>query len=436
MSVIRKVPLSFVRCGERGIALKRKNIKLHKSRLGLRLLVIIVAAFLIAMGSYWGLCHLGTTTKWGKEVVDRYLSDQIASEAIAQFQQFISDNGLESDSFTEISFWLSQDSNIGVTIGNDQNDNSPYSLEFADKRVSVYPYLQSSRYEALVSRLAFLVAMLLFLLIVTPYIKRILTDIAHLADEMEIIANGDLQHKIEITGSDELAGLAKNIEAMRVSFNDLIGREKEALTANHDLIASLSHDLRTPLTKAIGYLELLEQGKAPDAEAEEKYRSRAFQAVCQVRERSDALFQVFSLEQEAEPCTKTYAKNDFCALLCEMVEYLQSEGFICRLTCDDTEFQICIDENDLSRIFDNLTSNVLKYADQSMPIQISVDVPNENDVSFCVSNHVCERIPLTSSLHLGVPTIKRLIQKQGGRAMERQKQKIYSMILSFKQADK
>ena len=71
------------------------------------------------------------------------------------------------------------------------------------------------------------------------------------------IAAGNLDTYIPVKGSDELGRLANNINQMAIKLKKSIEEEREAERTKNDLITSVSHDLRTPLTSILGYLDLV-----------------------------------------------------------------------------------------------------------------------------------------------------------------------------------
>ena len=71
------------------------------------------------------------------------------------------------------------------------------------------------------------------------------------------IAAGNLDTYIPVKGSDELGRLANNINQMAIKLKKSIEEEREAERTKNDLITSVSHDLRTPLTSILGYLDLI-----------------------------------------------------------------------------------------------------------------------------------------------------------------------------------
>ena len=63
------------------------------------------------------------------------------------------------------------------------------------------------------------------------------------------------------TDNDEIGRLAESVDAMRDSIVDRLNSEKKAWDANTQLITAMSHDIRTPLTSLIGYLDIIGTGK-------------------------------------------------------------------------------------------------------------------------------------------------------------------------------
>ncbi len=81
--------------------------------------------------------------------------------------------------------------------------------------------------------------------------------IGKISDAMENISEGDLNTTVEVMGDDEFSGMAVNLNKMVEDIRRLMDKEREAERTKNELITNVAHDLRTPLTSIIGYLELL-----------------------------------------------------------------------------------------------------------------------------------------------------------------------------------
>lgn len=92
-------------------------------------------------------------------------------------------------------------------------------------------------------------------LTLSAYVLHLLHRISQLYQQILYSRNIDVNQHISLQRKDELALLAQNTEQLRISLLELLDQEKQ-LQQNHiQSIATLSHDIRTPLTKLMGYAE-------------------------------------------------------------------------------------------------------------------------------------------------------------------------------------
>lgn len=71
------------------------------------------------------------------------------------------------------------------------------------------------------------------------------------------MSQGDLDHTIKINSNDEIAELSNQIDNLRLTLKDNFATEEANRKANYELVTALSHDLRTPLTSLMGYLDII-----------------------------------------------------------------------------------------------------------------------------------------------------------------------------------
>ena len=103
------------------------------------------------------------------------------------------------------------------------------------------------------------------------YNGSVLGRISRLSAEVEEVTGGNLTGQIEGTANDEIGRLAENVDSMRNYIIKRLRSEKEAWDKNSELITAMSHDIRTPLTSLIGYLDIIESGKYQSKEEESRY---------------------------------------------------------------------------------------------------------------------------------------------------------------------
>lgn len=312
-----------------------------------------------------------------------------------------------------------------------------HQIQCADGAIYVSTSPAAQGYEDLGRIAGLLLALLSFCAVVVPYIVRTLRRIGALSRETGILMAGDLEHAISVPGRDELAGLGEDIERLRRSVLERLEGEREAVGANSRLVTSLSHDIRTPLTKLTGYLDILTYGKYRTQAEHDEFLRMASEKAAQLKALTDQLFagaQVgasFSApEQPPEPV-------DGAALLGQLLEEqcgdLRREGFDVEPPVFERAFTLRLPTEDAVRVFDNLFANLRKYADPAFPVSVRLtDTPEV--VALVIENRVLPAPDRTDSHGLGVPTIRELMARSGGTLEVSLKGEIYRSTLTFRKA--
>lgn len=101
--------------------------------------------------------------------------------------------------------------------------------------------------------------------------SRSMRYISRISSAMREIAEGDLNITLDVEGDDEFADMAENLNNMVEELRQLMDRERESERTKNELITNVAHDLRTPLTSIIGYLELLSGPVKLNEEMQKKY---------------------------------------------------------------------------------------------------------------------------------------------------------------------
>ena len=113
-----------------------------------------------------------------------------------------------------------------------------------------------------------------------------------LMKEVNIISRGNLQGNVTVQGTDEIAQLASGLEHMRQTLVKKEQIEYDLKSAQEKLVLGMSHDLRTPLTGLMAYLEILKKQQKEGAVTQE-YINKAFDRVLQIRDLSEQMFEYF-----------------------------------------------------------------------------------------------------------------------------------------------
>lgn len=307
-----------------------------------------------------------------------------------------------------------------------------YQIQCADGVVYVSATPAALQYAGVGRVAGLLLALLGFCLVVVPYIVRLLRRIGALQREAEVLMAGDLEHSIRVEGRDELSGLGEDIERLRRSVLERIQGEREAVAANSRLITSMSHDLRTPLTKLTGYLDILAYRKYQTQEEHDAFLRMASEKAAQIKTLTDQMFASAQVNAPQAPMEPEVV--DGAALLGQLLEEqcgdLRREGFDIQPPVFEREFQLYLHTADAVRIFDNLFSNLRKYADPAYPVLIRVEDGPEV-VTLRVEDRVRSVVDRTDSHGVGVPTMRELLERAGGQLEVSLEGERYVSILNF-----
>lgn len=255
----------------------------------------------------------------------------------------------------------------------------------------------------------------LFLILIL-YNHRIIARIMLLSKEVSLIEKGNTEQPIIHRGNDEITLLAANADNMR---NSIIARhksEKEAWEANSELITSMSHDIRTPLTSLIGYLEILDAKNYHSEEQLDKYIKSCKTKSIQLKDLSDKLFQyflVFGKEKILMQMDTFDVRILFQQLLSEHVFDLSNLGFQVKTEFVEQSCIITADIQYLKRLFDNLFSNVRKYASPEGQVTV-IGYIEGSDLIISISNDIRKDSTIQDSTNIGLKTCQKIVEQMNG----------------------
>lgn len=307
-------------------------------------------------------------------------------------------------------------------------------ITFSDGTYSV-SIIDSSeiKWYNLVSYVSWGVFFLFLFVILIAYNHRIIARIMLLSKEVSLIEKGDLEQPIYYKGNDEIALLAKNADNMRNSIITRYKSEKEAWEANSELITSMSHDIRTPLTSLIGYLEILDSKSCHSEEQLDKYIKSCKEKSLQLKDLSDRLFQyflVFGKEQILMQMETFDAKILLQQLFMEHVFDLGNLGFDVKTEFVEQSCSITADLQYLRRLFDNLFSNVKKYAGKDEPVIVKSQADSSNLV-IIISNEIRKDSEFLESTNIGLKTCQKIVEQMSGTFEMRKTRTNFNVRVTF-----
>ena len=272
---------------------------------------------------------------------------------------------------------------------------------------------------AVLSCLSFTVLFLLLLEGHIAYIRKITWGIASLRTP-------EAKTEIPLEGNDELTSLAAAINDMSRARQELREKELALSKEKEELIRSLSHDIRTPLTSILAYSDYLAQGKATTHEEEQ---------VCLqlIRKKAEQIKELTAILLDGSRRTPEFFEKG--KLLLEQMALEFEEELEDKFTLS-VDFSACpdfsgsFDLQELRRVFDNLSSNIQKYADPTEPVCLKVSFAN-NSLEIHQSNAILTRKPESESYRIGISSIRRIAQLYGGSALTEEKDGRFTITITF-----
>lgn len=187
--------------------------------------------------------------------------------------------------------------------------------------------------------------------------------IEQISATLQKIAQGDFDQRLPVRSDDELGRLAAHVNLMTEQLKHSIEEERRAEQAKQELITSVSHDLRTPLTSIMGYLTLIEEDRYRDEVELRHYTNISLVKARRLKRLIDDLFEYTRVSSGGLKLERT--PLDIGRLLEQLAEeqvpMLQEAGMEYRLYPSDERLMVFADGNQLARLFENLITNAIRY---------------------------------------------------------------------------
>ena len=441
-------PRSFVPYGERDTRLtndkRRRRLSERYESLYFGLFANIILGALLAALTY-GIIAIASGL-----IVDIYYTSEKSKDArrekyALQLQEYADGEELSSADTDKLSLWAEDNRYVYMLVYKDEKliftSDMQYSEDDAHHGVGIYPNREKLISEALASvafpiklsdgevsvafsdyreefvkdawtLLAFFLAAAVFVATLIIYLRQVIGRIKRLESDVTIVSYVNMNHKVVCEGEDEIARLSTNVETMRNSLIESIKKERDAREANTELVTSMSHDIRTPLTVLMGYLEMMKERVDRD-DVLSGYVEASEKTAIRLKELSDDMFKyalAFGDTGKGIKLEKYEAQTLILQLLSEHLVLLTERGFTHTLTSIPS-FEggdmLLTDPPNLMRIIDNIFSNLYKYADSSEPVEISVLRRDEAAV-ISFRNKIKKNTEGAESNGIGIKTCKRL----------------------------
>lgn len=332
-------------------------------------------------------------------------------------------------------------------------------------------YLRLFSYVDLTTKIIILSSIFLITLLLSfsSMLNYSLSYIDKLISTVKQIASGDFNVAIPIEQDDEFNYIANHINQMAYDLKKAKEKEAQAIhkerlyfltqqkeeQATHDLITNVAHDLKTPLTSLMGYLQLLNDHPDYEEEKKNKYIKIAYDKCVRLNRLINDLFNysAFSSKQIQFDPKKINISELVSQIAEEYYDELQKHELTLETNISNPNIYVSADGELLARVFDNLFSNAIKYHLDKSPIYLNVE-EDIKTVTIKISNrsesftkeeldhlfekfyrHEKSRSSTTGGTGLGLAIAKSIIEMHKGEIFATYRHELLNMIVVLKKQD-
>jgi signal transduction histidine kinase len=262
-----------------------------------------------------------------------------------------------------------------------------------------------------------------------------MSPIETLVNGVRHIRDGDLTYRIEYQNNDEFDAVCSDFNEMATRLLDMVNQRQKDEQNQKELIAGISHDLRTPLTSIKSYVKGLRDGVAKSKGKENEYLDIIYRKTCDMEKLSDQLFIFSQMETDSFPFYfKSVSIHEYIVTLLDSLEYDLLNNHT-TITLDSTcqTQMVLLDGEQMKRVISNVLENSVKYNQgQEIRVDICLHQRNNNvilrlqDNGYGVSEHQLSRLfdlfyrgdearsNLSSGSGLGLSIAKKIVAAHGG----------------------
>lgn len=262
--------------------------------------------------------------------------------------------------------------------------------------------------------------------------RKFFVQLAEIEEASKSIVKGDFNVDLKERNSKELNVISENLSNINTGFKAAIQGELKSERMKAELITNVSHDLKTPLTSIINYVDLLQKENITE-EQKEEYLAILENKSKRLKVLIEDLFE--ATKASSGNISLNIEEVDVVAILRQTIgefkEKIESSGLEFKINVPKEKIILKLDGARTWRIFDNLIGNALKYSMKNSRVYIDLkkvgdkvifEIKNISAYELnCDPNELRERFKRgDSSRHtegsgLGLSIANSLVELQGGK---------------------
>lgn len=202
--------------------------------------------------------------------------------------------------------------------------------------------------------------------------QRYSTYFNEISTGIHYLARGDFSYKVQVKSNDEFSDIAQDVNLASEKLKEAIERGDFSENSKEQLVVNLAHDLRTPLTSVLGYLDLLLKDERLSKEQVRHFLTIAFTKSQRLERLIDELFEITRMNYGMLPVEKK--RINLTDLLNQLKEELypvfEKNHLIARMI-NEPHLPIWGDGDLIARVFENLMTNAIRYGYDGQYVDIN-----------------------------------------------------------------
>lgn len=306
-------------------------------------------------------------------------------------------------------------------------------MDYISERVNHFMQNQETGVLLIIGVLYFSVLILIFLISLYLLLRPKTWYIRYLTKGIKEMKKDGFGEVLTVEGRDELAELCQNINEMSVALKEKKDAQEREEEKKNRLIADISHDIRTPLTSIIGYVNLIVEDDYQNKEKCREYMEVVERRLGNLKEMTESLFDYTKLIQKDYALEKrTINLLKLAGEVVQEYRYLyKKKGLSLQTKFPEKPIWIDIDYSQYARALANLLDNAGKYSVLGSEVifeisqrdsQIMLSISNEtNSIEKEELDNLFERFYRgdkartgANSTGLGLPIVKQIINLHHG----------------------
>ena len=261
-------------------------------------------------------------------------------------------------------------------------------------------------------------------------IRRVKVRLNEMLDALADIKAGNGSRRILSTTDELTAPIAYEINDIVSSYEKKLAAFRRTQGTNRQLMTSLSHDVRTPLTTLIGYLDAAHRGLVSGREKDDSIETARRKAY-DLKEYIDALFDWFKLNSDEFILTMDTVEAAELTrnILIDWIPVLEEKRIDYRIHIPEQPFRVRLDPDAYLRILNNLIQNVIAHSHADR-MELSLSTRDGKLILLVADNGVgmeredlkhiferlykCDKGRSEKGSGLGLSIVRQLVEKMGG----------------------